>query len=103
MKPSKEDLRKILTDSVRASPNWWWVRPFYDNPLFAPGYRVGFTYTGVMPDLEECSEQIRSSIVGALNGLTDDEFNNHPSLLIQVGPILVNFYIGGPGAEPCCK
>ena len=103
MSNSKKELRKVLTETIENSPLWWWVRPFYDSPLFAPGYRVTFRYQGIPDDLESCAEAFKNDAIEKIESLTDEQFNNHPVLDFSFPGMIYYLYIGGPGSEPCCK
>ena len=88
-----------LAQTIKVSPNFWWFRPFYDSTLFQDGYRISYSYIGVMDDLDHCAEKIKEGIVRELEGITQEEFDNHPSFERQVpGGMTISFYVGGPGS-----
>ena len=102
MENSEINLREILTKTIEDSPLWWWVRPFYDSKLFAPGYLVSFNYIGTPNDLERCAKEFKKQALHWLKHLSDEEFDNHPSQSFGVGHMTYFLYIGGPGSPPCC-
>ena len=53
-----------------------------------------------MPNLDQCAEAIKEAIAAELEKITDEQFQNHPSIEFEVGPLRINFYVGGPGSVP---
>ena len=91
--------KERLTETIKNSPRFWWVRPFYDSPLLGNGLRVTYNYIGKMPDLAKCADQVRAALVNEMESWTEDEFENHPNVRLKVGPLKVFFYVGGPGTN----
>ena len=105
MTSSRENFIKILKklDKNSVGPDGLWQLNYahWNNSNFYKGFTFNYWYEGTMPDVLECLEEIRESMIAFLEEMSDDRFDEGGWLVVLSGEVIVKFQIaGGPGSGP---